>query len=84
MGFVLEFKKALNGQAAGEQYVVAGIPVICPHCKSTRFYEGDALLDDRAGSALGVEAFGNSATTLTCAYCGRVEWFTDYKVIEQV
>lgn len=84
MGYVLEFKKALNAKEVGEQYVVANIPVICPHCKGTRFYESNALLDDRAGSTLGIEAFGNCATTLTCTYCGQVMWYANSSVIEQI
>lgn len=83
MGFFSEFSKALGGERAGERYTVAGHPVTCPHCGGTRFFEGTALLDGRAASVLGVEWAGSSAVTLTCAACGRVEWFADAGRVER-
>ena len=83
MGFISEFKKAMAGEDAGDAFKVAGIAVTCPHCGSTRFFEGSALLDSRGTSLLDVEWLGKGATTLTCARCGRVEWFADGSQIEK-
>lgn len=83
MGFFSEFNKALRGEPSGDKYKVAGYPITCPTCKGSNFIEGDALLDDRASSYFGWEAFGAGATILTCTTCGRVEWYANYKLIEK-
>ncbi len=84
MGFFSEFSKALNGDASGERYVVAGHAVTCPHCGGNRFFESAALLDGRAGSFIGLEWAGDSAMTLICATCGHVDWFASPKLVERV
>lgn len=84
MGFFSELKKAASDKPAGESYKVAGIQVTCPHCKGTRFFEQEALLDSRDMSILNIEWAGDSATTLICTRCGHVEWFADDKLIERI
>lgn len=84
MGFFSDFKKTASDKPAGESYKVAGIQVTCPHCKGTRFFEQEALLDSRDMSILNIEWAGDSATTLICTRCGHVEWFADDKLVERI
>ena len=83
MGFLSEFRKAVTGGDAGEIYLVAGREVRCPHCGGTRFFEREVLLDGRTMSLLDMEWLGDSAITLTCVECGRVEWFADGGKVER-
>jgi len=57
------------------EYLVAGRPVRCPHCRHDKFVSGHALLNSRGRTAFNVDWMDPSATTLICAECGRIEWF---------
>lgn len=83
MGFFSEFSKALNGEDAGDRYLVAGDRVRCPHCGGERFFERDMLLDGRGSSLLGIEWAGKGATALVCTVCGHVELFAEAGLIEK-
>jgi predicted nucleic-acid-binding Zn-ribbon protein len=57
-------------------YVVAGRPVRCPHCGEAEFVPGGrALLNTRVRSVFNVDWADPSAFVLTCAECGRIEWY---------
>ena len=83
MGFFSEFAKAARGGEAGDRYLVAGREVTCPHCGGTRFFEGDALLDSRGASFVGLDWASKGAVTLTCCACGHVAWFADGGLVEK-
>lgn len=83
MGFFSEFSKAMNGEEAGDRYVVAGKQACCPHCGGERFYERDMLLDGRGLSFLGAEWASKSATALVCTACGHVDLFAEAGLIEK-
>ena len=60
---------------AGDGYSVAGLPVMCAHCKQDRFVEGRAQLNTAGMSFMNLDWANRSAATLTCTACGRIEWF---------
>lgn len=75
MGFISEYKKALNGEPAGETYVVAGKQLVCPHCGNIRFEQGEAQLNTQGLTFLRLDWANRSATIFECTNCGRIEWF---------
>ena len=68
--------KGFKEGPAPREFSVAGRPVRCSHCGEGRFVPGSALLNTRARTAFGVDWADPSAAILTCAECGRIEWFT--------
>ena len=75
MGFISEYKKALNGEPAGETYMIAGRELVCPHCGNRRFEQGEAQLNTAGLTMLGLDWANRSATIFECTACGRIEWF---------
>lgn len=59
----------------GERFTVAGKSVHCAHCAGDRFIEGRAQLNTAGMTFLNLDWANRSAATLTCASCGRIEWF---------
>ncbi len=51
------------------RYTLEDRLVHCPHCGHDEFAEGRPQLNTSGMS------FFNSATTLACAECGRIQWF---------
>lgn len=47
----------------------------CSQCGKEWFVLGNALLNTAGMSFLGLDWANRSAYTLTCARCGRIEWY---------
>lgn len=78
MGIFTAFKrggKALVLGAGPAHFHVADRPVKCPHCGNDTFTEGTALLNTVGMTFFELDWANRSASTLTCAQCGRIEWF---------
>jgi len=58
-----------------KRYELEGKPIRCLHCGQDRFAEGRAQLNTAGMTFLNLDWANRSATTLTCAECGRLEWF---------
>jgi len=69
--------RATAGRPTGEPYTVAGHAVQCPHCASHRFIEGRAQLNTAGLTFLNLDWANRTAATLTCAQCGRIEWYLE-------
>jgi DNA-directed RNA polymerase subunit RPC12/RpoP len=67
-------KVFIKGLGAGE-YVLVGMPVVCPHCGHRQFERDSCLLNTRGATFLGLDWTDQSATVLACTHCGRVQWF---------
>jgi hypothetical protein len=59
----------------GDTFVVAGKPVRCAHCGHDHFEEGKAQLNTAMMTFLNLDWANQSAVTLACVRCGRIEWF---------
>ena len=75
MGFISEYKKAVNGEPAGDEYLIADRQLVCPHCGNTRFEQGEAMLNTAGLTFLKLDWANRSATIFECTACGRIEWF---------
>ena len=75
MGFFSEFRKARNGEPAGEECVVAGKQLVCPHCGGKRFEQAEAQLNTPGLTFLNLDWANRTATVFECVSCGRIEWF---------
>jgi hypothetical protein len=60
--------------SAGRSYRLMGQPIVCA-CSSSRFVAGSMSMHSRAASFFNVEWMGDSAVTLTCVTCGRIQLF---------
>ena len=72
------FKAVAAGMKAfgsGHRFEVAGKAVRCVHCSGERFVEGTAQLNTAGLTFVGLDWANQSATTLACVACGRIEWF---------
>ena len=67
--------EAMGDTPAGERYTVAGKTVVCTHCSHDRFVEGRAQLNTAGLTFFNLDWANRTAATLTCASCGRIEWF---------
>jgi predicted nucleic-acid-binding Zn-ribbon protein len=67
--------KAFAGANGPGEYEAGGKKVACPHCGASEFAEGRAQLNTAGMTFLGLDWANESATTLACTNCGRVEWF---------
>jgi uncharacterized protein len=67
--------KAAAGTFAPGEYAVEGKRVTCPHCGNQLFAEGSAQLHTAGMTFIGLEWAQQSAFTLLCSKCGRIEWF---------
>ena len=68
------FRAAKDSFGSG-RYAVAGINVICPHCKQYEFKEGFAQLNTAGMTFCKLDWLNKSVSTLTCINCGQVQWF---------
>ncbi|RYD19476.1 MAG: DNA-binding protein [Verrucomicrobiaceae bacterium] len=55
---------------------IAGLPLVCPHCKNERFYERRWLLNTTGMTFMNLDWLNESAMNYLCANCGRIEWFS--------
>ena len=54
-------------------YLLAGKPIVCPHCAGTEFIEGSAQVNTTVKSALlGLDY--RKVHTLICTECGYLQW----------
>lgn len=60
-----------------QSYSVAGKAVQCPHCGGTVFATRKILLNTRGATFFSFDWLNKGATVLTCARCGRLEWFAN-------
>ncbi|MCP4155428.1 MAG: hypothetical protein GY757_47330 [bacterium] len=77
MGKLLKaFKAGAKGfsKAIG-QYTADDKKILCPHCKGNEFAEDSALLITTGMTFLNLNWTNESATTLACTCCGRIQWF---------
>jgi len=58
-------------------YHAAGIEVACPHCKNTRFYTHNVLLNTRGLTFFRLDWLNRGATVLICSNCGMLQWFSE-------
>lgn len=79
MGHLYEALKAgVRGFKPGREpaeFSIAGRIVRCPHCGETKFMPSPALVNTRVATFFNVDWADSTATVLTCAECGRIEWF---------
>jgi predicted nucleic-acid-binding Zn-ribbon protein len=59
------------------KFSIAGKAVRCLHCEHTEFVRGEAQLNTAGMTFLGFDWANRSAHTLTCANCGRIEWYLE-------
>jgi predicted nucleic-acid-binding Zn-ribbon protein len=67
--------QAMGEAPEGERYTVAGKSVACWHCSKDRFVEGRAQLNTAGLTFFNLDWANRSAATLTCTFCGRIEWY---------
>jgi predicted nucleic-acid-binding Zn-ribbon protein len=56
---------------------LSGLPLHCPHCQHTRFFERNWQLNTSGMSFFDLDWLNRSAKNFVCARCGRIEWFTE-------
>lgn len=59
------------------EFSVASRPIRCPHCGESRFRSRAAQLNTVFATLLNLDWTDRSATILTCARCGQIQWFAD-------
>lgn len=57
------------------RYTLAGKSILCPHCNGEEFEVGEAQLNTAFATLLKLDWTNKSATILTCASCGQIQWF---------
>lgn len=57
------------------QYTLRANYVLCPHCKGDRFTASEAQLNTALATLINLDWANKSATILTCASCGQIQWF---------
>jgi predicted nucleic-acid-binding Zn-ribbon protein len=67
--------KSATGVFDPAEYCVESKKVTCPHCGNQTFAEGFAQLRTAGMTFVGLEWVQQSAYTLLCSRCGRIEWF---------
>jgi len=76
--FIRAFKAGVaafrEGTKPGE-YVIGGTSLRCPHCGSSAFSQGRAMLNSAGSTLLNLDWLDPSATILVCSGCSRIEWF---------
>lgn len=55
---------------------IAGLPLVCPHCKNERFNECRWLLNTVGMTFMNLDWLNESAMNYICSNCGRIEWFS--------
>ena len=77
MGFLSEFKKASEGAPEGDEAVIAGKQLACPHCGATRFTKSRAQLNTPGMTFLDLDFLNRTVNIYECAVCGRIQWFAE-------
>lgn len=67
--------RAVTDSPKRERFVLLDKVIVCAHCGGDRFLEGEAQLNTAGMTFLNLDWTNQSATTLTCMECGRLEWF---------
>jgi len=67
--------KAFAGTMGPGEYEAGGKRVACSHCGCEEFAEGSAQLNTAGMTFFGLDWANESATTLACTNCGRIQWF---------
>ncbi|GMV99171.1 MAG: hypothetical protein AMXMBFR84_03100 [Candidatus Hydrogenedentota bacterium] len=67
--------KAIVSDTEPSEYKAADKAIVCHHCGGTQFHEGSAQLNTALMTLAGLDWANESATTLACSTCGRIEWF---------
>jgi predicted nucleic-acid-binding Zn-ribbon protein len=68
---------AMTNNREGHRYIAAGKPVVCPHCGGETFASREILMNTRGATFFNFDWLNKAALALTCATCGRIEWFND-------
>ena len=71
-------KAGIEGANSPSCFEIAGKQVVCPHCGGDEFHRGVSRVD-RTLFTNEVPGIDDGVTTLTCAACGRIEWFSPVK-----
>lgn len=69
--------KRKAAESSPSAYVLASRPIRCPHCGEGVFRARDAQLNTAFATLLNLDWTDRSARILTCARCGRIQWFAD-------
>jgi predicted nucleic-acid-binding Zn-ribbon protein len=56
-------------------HLAAGKPIHCLHCGQGEFESRKILLNTRGATFFNFDWLNRRATALTCARCGRIDWF---------
>ena len=64
-----------QGDSVPAQYSLMAKPIVCPHCNAAEFTAGEAQLNTAVATLLNLDRTNRSATILTCASCGQIQWF---------
>jgi len=67
--------KNTAGSFTPGQYSVGGKKVTCPHCGNERFAAGTSQIPTAGLTFVGLEWAEQTAYTLLCSNCGRIEWY---------
>jgi predicted nucleic-acid-binding Zn-ribbon protein len=62
---------------APARFLTAGNEVSCPQCHGNLFLEGKAQLNTAAMSLANLDWANKSATTLICAQCSFISWYSE-------
>ena len=57
------------------RFTAAGAPITCDQCGNDEFLPGRAQLNTVGLTFLGLDWANQSAYTLMCSQCGRIEWY---------
>ncbi|WP_205600685.1 zinc ribbon domain-containing protein [Gracilibacillus sp. YIM 98692] len=60
----------------GREYKSNDIQVTCIHCKHAKFGLGQAQLNTRGLTFMGLDWLNESVHTLICKRCGYIHWFS--------
>lgn len=66
------FKEELDPKG---EFLAGGKQVVCPHCNNVLFERGEAQLNTRTATLLGLDWMNQSASLLVCTNCGLIQWF---------
>ena len=56
-------------------YQAGEVRVVCPHCQNEVFEKGEAQLNTAVATFFNLDWANRSAHTLTCVFCGNIQWF---------
>ena len=68
-------KAFVDPTMGGSRYALVDRTVQCSHCGGEEFTEGSAQLNTAGMTFIGLDWVNESATTLVCNACGKIDWF---------